>query len=386
MIRSLTLGLLASLLVACNGAIDGPSGGVGYDGVSPNASGSDSSASSTGSPRALSPSGALAQESIDGPPEELVNVPPEQVLGIPPQDLANIARKALINASRTGCTSPCPIFFDAISNLSWDEIESSTFTWAFSDGSTSDGYIAAHVFELPEGSGAETFEVMLVVTQQGVAVAQDTHSVTVQPSAGRTICVANSDFSGCPSNNSADHISDVGTAWSAIRTGDRILFRRGDTFAGYQFGSSVAGPVQVGAFGNASAARPVLSQTGDTWVLGTEWSVTDVDVSGAAIGAYLFEQRGNHTLVMRSVLRDTKGAFVSDGNGYNFSTYKFVINNVVTAMNGTNYIGGDYIAFVGNRIERLAANHHTIRIAGAHRVLVSGNDLLSDVGHSSLTV
>ena len=324
-------------------------------------------------------------------PRELAHTSPtEPSIGAPvgkaSQPLADIPLRKVIRASRDTCRSPCPVFFDTISDLSWNEVEAGKFSWSFGDGAAADGYMAAHVFELPEGSAERIFEVTLVVQRNGVSIARDSQAITVRPQKGRTICVANSDFSGCPSNKSADHISDVGTAWSAIRTGDRILFRRGDTFAGYQFGSSVAGPVQVGAFGESSVARPVLSQTGDTWVLGTEWSVTDVDVSGAAIGAYLFEQRGNHTLVMRSVLRDTKGAFVSDGNGYNFSTHKFVINNVVTAMNGTNYIGGDYIAFVGNRIERLAANHHTIRIAGAHRVLVSGNDLLSNVGHSSLTV
>ena len=53
----------------------------------------------------------------------------------------------VIKASRDTCTSPCPVFFDAISNLSWDEIESSTFTWTFRDGKTADGFMAAHVFE-----------------------------------------------------------------------------------------------------------------------------------------------------------------------------------------------------------------------------------------------
>ena len=302
------------------------------------------------------------------------------------QPLADIPLRKVIHASRDACGSPCPVFFDAISDLSWKEIEAGDFSWSFGDGAAADGYLAAHVFELPEGSAERIFEVTLVVQRNGISIARDSHAITVRPQKGRTLCVANSDFSGCPSNNSADHFSNVGTAWSAIRTGDRILFKRGDSFSGYRFDSTVSGPVQVGAFGNASAARPMISQTGGTWVLDSEWSVTDVDISGAGLGAYLFEQRGNDTLVMRSIIRNTQGAFVSDGNGYNFSTHKFVVNNVVTGMNGTNYIGGDYIAFIGNRIERTAANHHTIRIAGGNHTLVSGNDLISNVGHSSLTV
>jgi hypothetical protein len=86
----------------------------------------------------------------------------------------NIPVDKLITASREACSSPCPVFFDAIAGLSWEEIEASTFTWAFSDGTSSDGYMAAHVFELPQDSVAEeTFEVALVVERDGVLVARD---------------------------------------------------------------------------------------------------------------------------------------------------------------------------------------------------------------------
>ncbi len=55
-------------------------------------------------------------------------------------------------------------------------------------------------------------------------------------------------------------------------------------------------------------------------------------------------------------------------------------------MSKTNYLAGDYIAVVGNRMERWGANQHTIRIGGGKHVLVAGNELISDVGHTSLTV
>jgi len=331
-------------------------------------------------------SAVSTRESIHIPSGESLNRPVRVPIRKSLQAPADMPLRDLIRASRDTCTSPCPVFFDAISDLSWLEIEASKFTWAFGDGASSDGYMAAHVFELPEGVAEQTFEVTLIAEGPGGSAVRDSQTVTVRRQSGRTICVARANFSACPSEQARDHFTDVEAAWSQIRTGDRILFKRGDSFSGYHFTSVVAGPVHVGAFGDVSAARPMIAQSGDTWVLKSEWSVTDVDVSGAALGSYLFEQRGTHTLVMRSVLRKTEGAFVSDGDGYNFSTHKFVINNVVTAMNGTNYIGGDYIAFVGNRMERLSPNHHTIRIAGGKHVLVSGNELLSNVGHSSLTV
>jgi hypothetical protein len=321
-----------------------------------------------------------------GPPEELIYMPPEEVLDIPPGDFGNIPSEALVKASRGSCTSPCSVFFDAIADHSWDEIESSTFTWAFSDGTTADGFMAVRVFELPEGEPEATFEATLVVEQDGFLVARDTHTVTVRPSQGRTICVAQSDFSGCPSGAAADHFTDVNAAWNAIETDGRILFRRGDSFSpGFHFGSTVPGPVHVGAFGDPGKARPALVQSGGSWEIDSEWSVTDLEISGAGMGGTLFAMPGLHALLMRSHLHDAGSSFGFAG-GYDSSIHKFVINNAMTDMDGTNYIGGGYFAIVGNHIERWSAQHHTIRVAGGKHVLIANNALISDVGHNALTV
>ncbi len=247
--------------------------------------------------------------------------------------------------------------------------------------------MAAHVFELPEGSAEKAFEVALVVERPGFEAARDTQTIVVRSLSGRTICVAEDDFSGCPSKRTRDHITDVGAAWDAIQTNGRILFRRGDSFSpGLRFTSTVSGPVQVGAFGDPEAGRPMLEQAGGSWRLKSEWSLTDLDISGARVDGPLIDITGDHTLVMRSHIRDTMGAFVSDGEGYDVATHQFIVNNAVTGMSKTNYLAGDYIAVVGNRMERWGANRHTIRIGGGKHVLVAGNELISDVGHTSLTV
>jgi len=327
-------------------------------------------------------------DDTSGPPEEFVYVPPQDVLELSDAEFLEIPAAALVQASRTECTSPCAVFFDAISNHGWDELETSAFTWVFSDGAVADGFMSAHVFELPEGAAAETFEVTLVVERDGVALARDTKSITVRPATGRTICVAKSGFSGCPSADAADHFTDVRAAWAAIGTHDRILFRRGDTFSeGFQFNATVPGPVQVGAFGDPGAARPLLVQAGGSWRLESQWSLTDLAISGSAIDGKLITLRGAHTLVMRSHLHDAvDGALVSDGDGYDFSTHKFIIDNAVTGISGTNYLAGNYIAVMGNRMERWGTGHHTIRIGGGKHVLIANNELISDVMHNSLTV
>jgi hypothetical protein len=325
------------------------------------------------------------------PPGEVVTppvevVPPDDLLGISEADFNSIPAELLIKASRDSCTSPCAVFFDAIGDVSWDEITTSRFTWAFSDGTTADGFMAARVFELPEGEPEATFEATLVIEQDGFLVARDTHMVTVQPSEGRTICVSQGDFSGCPSSNSADHFTNAGDAWNAIETNGRVLFRRGDSFPGMNLSATVSGPVQVGAFGDPGAARPSLQQSGGALDLDSGWSFTDVDISGGGMSGSLVNIQGEHTLMLRSHIRDAEKAFVSNGDGYGFSTHKFLFYNLVTNIESTTYIGGDYIAIVGNHMERWGADHHNIRIAGGNHSLLVGNSLVSDKGFSSLTV
>ena len=104
------------------------------------------------------------------------------------------------------------------------------------------------------------------------------------------------------------------------------------------------------------------------------------------MGGALIDIRGHDTLVLRSYVHNAEKAFNSNGTGYGFSTHKFLFYNVVTNFDNTNYIGGDYIAIVGNHMERHGGLHHTIRLAGGNHSLVVGNTLLSDVGFSSLTV
>ena len=289
--------------------------------------------------------------------------------------------------SREACTSPCAVFFDAISDWSWEQIESSRFTWSFSDGTTAEGFMAARVFELSEGESKKIFEAKLVVERDGFLIARDARTVTVRPLRGRTICVAERDFSGCPTKARANHFRDPRAAWNAIETNGRILFRRGDSFSpGIRFGSTVPGPVHVGAFGDLGKARPSLTQSGGSWRLASAWSVTDLDISGAEISGTVVSIRGHHTLVMRSHIHDADAAFVSNGQGYDFSTHKFLVDNLATNIRGTNYIAGDRIAMMGNHMERWGEKHHTIRIGGGKHVLIANNVLISDVGHSSVTV
>jgi hypothetical protein len=278
------------------------------------------------------------------------------------------------------------VFYDAIADLSWDEIEASKFTWTFGEGTKADGFLAAHVFELPEGEPERTFEVTLVVERNDFA-GRDTHTVTVSPPEGRTICVAQNDFSGCPSDASTDHFTNLKAAWNAIETGGRILFRRGDSFPkSIHFGSTVPGPVHVGAFGDLNKPRPSLVQSGGYWEIDSDWSVTDLDISGAGMGDTLIAMFNIHTLLMRCHIHDAAASITFSGNGYDKVTHKFVINNTMTNMYATNYIGGSYIAVVGNQIERWEPKRHTIRLAGGNYVLIANNALISDVGHNSLTV
>jgi hypothetical protein len=246
--------------------------------------------------------------------------------------------------------------------------------------------MAARVFELPEGESETRFEVTLSVERDGFW-GRDAYTITVRPPRGRTICVAQGDFSGCPSSRPRDHFTDVKSAWDAIETGGRILFRRGDSFPkGIHFGSTVPGPVHVGAFGDPNQPRPMLVQSGGYWEIDSDWSVTDLEISGDGMGETLIAMFNVHTLLMRCHIHDAAASITFSGNGYDSATHKFVINNTMTNMYRTNYVGGSYIAVVGNYIERWESGRHTIRLAGGKQVLIANNALISDVGHNSLTV
>lgn len=180
----------------------------------------------------------------------------------------------------TSCYSPCGVFVDAVedraspktaSDDTSDEFHDVRFEWDFGDptsGSfgttghsknTTTGPLGAHVYEITEGGGNQTFNITLTATEPDGDSESITKNVNVLDPAGKTTtCVSRtSDFTDCPV---ANRVTDTGSAETLIeaRTGERILFHTGQTWT---YGSSIdpGSNTIVGPFG--SGAKPVLELT-----------------------------------------------------------------------------------------------------------------------------
>lgn len=114
-----------------------------------------------------------------------------EFLGDGPESLAQI------NTSRTSCIAPCGIFFDALGNLSWKEIEEHRFDWDFGAGTETDissggryfrGYMAAHVYETPGD-----YTVNLTLYKDNVFVDSITKMIHVAPYFGQVYYVSDSE-------------------------------------------------------------------------------------------------------------------------------------------------------------------------------------------------
>ena len=195
---------------------------------------------------------------------------------------------AAFEVSRTSCTAPCAVFFNAFdgdgtndtsdadltgTNAAFHELE---YLWDFGDptsgvwSKTTDeprnlayGPLAAHVYDK-----AGTYTVTLTVTDAAGSSDVTTTTITVSDfTAAQTVCISRTtDHAGCPAG--ATQRSNQTGEWGDILNTEintngfrRVLFRAGQTWTetstGDGFYFNVNGPGMVGAYG--SGTRPVLS-------------------------------------------------------------------------------------------------------------------------------
>ena len=299
-------------------------------------------------------------------------------------------------ASREECVAPCAVFFDAIGDLSWDEIEQSEFIWDFGDGRIVKGYMAAHVYELPDTAPATNYDVTLTIKQNGQLVDTDTITINVQPFTGRTICVSNpsdpnydSGFTECDSLYSgAEHYDDFTTAWDSISYrvgGTRMLLHRGEDYSlGQPYFSSANGPVEMGDYGDPMLPMPHIVRTSDVTLFiinHDDWRFVDIEISGASPNQeqkiYGRPTSRRNFLMMRNYIHDVVYVFAPGRQSEN----NFIINNTVYTSGGTFpfYLIGPNNAMVNNFIEYRDGTRCTVRIEGAMKVLINGNQFLAPV-------
>lgn len=283
-----------------------------------------------------------------------------------------------ISVSRSSGVTPLAVDFDITSALVWNDLENLEFLWDFDDGHTAKGFLAGHVFELVEGDPTTVFHVHLSVFQNGVMLGQNTVSITVNPVSGTTTCVSPaSAFSDCPTG--AAHSTSLASAWSGITSGARLLLHRGESFAlAGTLTTTVAGPVTIGAYGDVSLDKPLLTIAGGTSALSIrnpDWRILDLEISGDlthTVPAVLINS--DHFLSLRNDVHDVFAGFVSNGTGFGFANHNFIVDTTSTAAQNSSLLAGSNISVLDSQFSDEATDAPALLFPGAKQVLLSGND------------
>ena len=309
---------------------------------------------------------------------------------------------AALSASRTSCTAPCAIVFDASGTTSTEAIDTFeqvgysfdfggiTGTWTHS-GQSKDvergGAIAAAVFDvagtyvvkvgaLDDSGGASDGDYDQEQVTITVAAADTTYSGT------NTICLStNTDHTDCPSG--ATQTSNV-TSWPSWTSSRRYLLHAGQDFttAG-GFNILQRNDVMIGKYG--SGADPIVAsggaENGNPASTGTTWSerltVMNLDITGS------FGTGNSHLDLL--LYQDTIGGIAEFGGTVGFyyatgtTTMKRIRNTFVVecdisgGFNGAT-VDGRSPVFMGNNIHD-PANEHTLRVWQAYKGVFMHNRL-----------
>src|ERR1700690_1364423 len=171
-----------------------------------------------------------------------------------------------VSASRTACTAPCGVFFDATgtTGLMSGDYVGADFNWDFDSTNVNPtgahgqtiGFAVAHVFEVP---GA--YQVSVRVRDLAGKAGTTTIPITVTAMTGPTLYVS---AAGSDTNSGTTMGQPLATLAAALKHAvaqTSILFRRGDTFnVGKTIPLSLTGPILFGAYtdtGSSATAAPI---------------------------------------------------------------------------------------------------------------------------------
>jgi hypothetical protein len=283
----------------------------------------------------------------------------------------------------------------------WDFDDPNSGVWAVSGEPKNQalGAVAGHVFDAPGN-----YNVQVTITDPSGA--STTRSVAIQVtdpdviySGANTTCVsASGDFSGCPSGARRVTSSDFnGALGSEVRTGQRVLFRRGDNFtAAGKTARSLAGPVTIGAYG--SGPRPVIRRSnakGATIELSSpkahlsDWRIMDLEFHGNLQEEVVVSGRSRmeDVLIQRLKIVDFATALFFFGSILQFDGLQphsgvfFVENDA--HRSGRPAIAGAYpftlmgkhSALLGNTSTNVGSPTHIFRSDGMMDSVIQHNDL-----------
>jgi hypothetical protein len=292
-----------------------------------------------------------------------------------------------IKAQRTSIMAGQAIHVDGTgSKLGTGSPQNALFHWDFGDGNGSyndlDGFNAAHFYDK---SG--TYKITLTITNQ--AGKRSSSSITVKVSANTRdrLYVSESGSDSNPGTQSRP-IKSWSRAVKLVRSNTEVLFRRGDTFDAYDTMTNSYDNVVVGAYGSGS--NPVINWRPNVSGYPTIISPKGDDVtiqgltftSSSANPPQAIRPIGNNITVRGNTFKTLGYAVNANGNP----------NGLLVQGNAAPDVGGiesyfiwgqgtDHV-YLGNKVAN-SREEHAIRVVGADRVLIWGNDLTNSTGKVS---
>ena len=360
----------------------------------------------------------------------------------PPVSCSGTSGSLTLKASAVRDTgiSPFLVFFDATGTTdtsmsgsgktfrdvayTWnfgDTGASGTDTWAYganrghNSRNTAIGGVAAHLYVTP---GVDSAYVVTVTAHAGSNTASCQLGVTAHDPARangfagtKTTCVSASGTpspgsGGCPAGAAALSTSNFNTALGSLGSGQRVLFKCGDTFTGDN--ATLSGTTwSVGAYGGCEGTqtnRPILRDSGTGGQLTVAMTagdgrIADLDLEGNGTASYAVQTAGGGSSVPYQMTLDN---LYSNGNNsafaYSQGAQWGIIDSVMTSMrtsigvylnyaennqaqwSGNPYNNINYQALLGNLFNGAGGTtsgtgQETVRISACRMCVIANNTI-----------
>ncbi len=328
-----------------------------------------------------------------------------------------------IEASRSTCTAPCDIFFDARSTSDadlqehWQELIDLTYSWDFGDPGSGNwatgashhsknidtGFVSGHVYNEP-GEYVVNLKVSDGTSVGSAAPVTITviSAETTWPGT-KTVCVrasSSGSWNGCPGGAAQVTTSDFDQALSSSSYCDtdgqsrRCLFRAGDSFSvstDTRFASN--GPVMIGRFGSGADPRiNIPSGTKTRLFLGGSSThqkiIADLDIHGTDEpdqNFYKISGQSQYVLILRVDMRNLHSSInlYAGGSAYvqgsNMPNHFSIVDSSSLSNSSHEttvfFSSAEQLIFMGNDFGDMDGSQHVFRMGWTVGAAISHNNL-----------
>ncbi|MGG8495838.1 T9SS type A sorting domain-containing protein [Tenacibaculum sp. TC6] len=296
--------------------------------------------------------------------------------------------KLVIEASSLSGTAPLYVFFDATGSTGLEEtmaLVDTDFSWNFdtthiteaTEYTTTKGMVAGYVFETPG-----EYTVTCTATDANGNTDSNTITITVLPFTGTTYYISQT---GADTNNGLSEATPWQTAnhaFQQLQANSRILFKRGETFAGItqSLNNKVGGNMIIGAYGEGQT--PVLQATNNRVVyINNSHGICVMDVhlvvtTTMATTCFAVENGSSNIVGLRLELEGATNRTIYQDESSLMGIFNSIIHH--TGVLGVYSGDSNQFSFVNNTLDDVIGTQqpeHGIRIQGGEKQYIAYNTL-----------